>query len=419
MRHDRQRIWRGTAAVTAATLAALLGGGFAAAKIPCGYDVEIVAQDCGIFHEDTEGLGIAPSGLVVGRFPDCQDGKPFYHAFLWPPGGPMQMVPLLAGGPDVYSMELFGANDAGQSVGTLKEFDGYNFEAFMLDKGKVIALGVLPGAIASEALAVNAHGVAVGWSGFSSRVSRNAVLWQPDGTIFNLAPGLGTPMSEALDVNAYNQVTGWMGTTSIQAHAYIWHSDKVIELPLLPEPGAYSTTGRAINDLGNVCGSGIVPMPGIDYGLAYAYIDGQANSLGTLPGFQGSRATDINNLNQIVGYCIGGGFTAVLWEGSDIYRLSDFIDPELDLHIAEANAISDSGVISGTAVDPIGNGYAVRLTPRPRADFDCDGDIGGTDLGTLLGQWGNCSRNLSCTGDLNSDGIVNGFDLAMLLADWG
>lgn len=47
------------------------------------------------------------------------------------------------------------------------------------------------------------------------------------------------------------------------------------------------------------------------------------------------------------------------------------------------------------------------------ADFNCDGFVNGTDLATLLSQWGTAG-----SADINQDGTVNGPDLAALLAGW-
>lgn len=48
------------------------------------------------------------------------------------------------------------------------------------------------------------------------------------------------------------------------------------------------------------------------------------------------------------------------------------------------------------------------------ADLDGDGDVGGADLGTLLGQWGGAG-----SADLDGNGIVDGADLGVLLGAWG
>jgi hypothetical protein len=49
-------------------------------------------------------------------------------------------------------------------------------------------------------------------------------------------------------------------------------------------------------------------------------------------------------------------------------------------------------------------------------DLDGDGTVGGSDLGTLLGQWGACA---GCSCDFSGDGDVNGTDLGVILGAWG
>jgi len=53
------------------------------------------------------------------------------------------------------------------------------------------------------------------------------------------------------------------------------------------------------------------------------------------------------------------------------------------------------------------------LPPCVPADFNCDGRVDGSDLGTLLGQWGGPGA-----ADFNGDGIVDGNDLGTLLGAW-
>jgi hypothetical protein len=48
-------------------------------------------------------------------------------------------------------------------------------------------------------------------------------------------------------------------------------------------------------------------------------------------------------------------------------------------------------------------------------DFDLNGNIGGAELGYLLGVWG----TNSVTGDFDGDHLIGGSDLGILLARWG
>jgi len=58
----------------------------------------------------------------------------------------------------------------------------------------------------------------------------------------------------------------------------------------------------------------------------------------------------------------------------------------------------------------------VLLRVRRIADFNDDGIVDGSDLGTLLGFWGPCA---GCEADFNGDGLVDGNDLGTLLGYWG
>lgn len=49
-------------------------------------------------------------------------------------------------------------------------------------------------------------------------------------------------------------------------------------------------------------------------------------------------------------------------------------------------------------------------------DMNEDGLIDGSDLSSLLADWGAC---VGCRSDINEDGIVNGLDLAILVSHWG
>ena len=51
-------------------------------------------------------------------------------------------------------------------------------------------------------------------------------------------------------------------------------------------------------------------------------------------------------------------------------------------------------------------------------DFNGDGVVDGSDLGTLLASWGVCG-GACCNADLNGDGQVDGADLGILLSNWG
>lgn len=67
-----------------------------------------------------------------------------------------------------------------------------------------------------------------------------------------------------------------------------------------------------------------------------------------------------------------------------------------------------------------GYGYAMtaNVIDIHPGDLDGDGQVGGSDLLIILGEWGTCPTP-ACLGDLNHDGIIDGADLTLLLSFWG
>lgn len=76
----------------------------------------------------------------------------------------------------------------------------------------------------------------------------------------------------------------------------------------------------------------------------------------------------------------------------------------------------DSGLGSCPLSDMGAYEFPVGLAQCCPADFDQDGEIGPSDLATLLGSWGPC---LGCPEDLDGNDNVGAADLAILLGNWG
>lgn len=67
--------------------------------------------------------------------------------------------------------------------------------------------------------------------------------------------------------------------------------------------------------------------------------------------------------------------------------------------------------------DSDGDGVPDCNEPPCPADFDGDGEVGGSDLGALFTAWGACSGD--CPADFDGDGEVGGSDLGALFTAWG
>jgi hypothetical protein len=81
--------------------------------------------------------------------------------------------------------------------------------------------------------------------------------------------------------------------------------------------------------------------------------------------------------------------------------------------------VSNAGFDDRTGWGRIDAGAAVRRarTLMGLGDIDRDGEVGGFDLGLLLGAWG--TGGYDCLADLDDDGTVGGLDLGILLGNWG
>jgi hypothetical protein len=160
--------------------------------------------------------------------------------------------------------------------------------------------------------------------------------------------------------------------------------------------------------------------------------------LGTLPGFLQSRALDLNDIGEIVGYAdnpplIGGGSRAFVWRNSTMIELNSVLAPGFESHdIRQAYGINNSGQI---AADIYANGIppsrAALLTPVPPnpGDTNCDWDANITDLLNVIAAWGpyvppppgplGPHPAGPGTPDLNDDGVVNIADLLTVIQFWG
>jgi len=52
-------------------------------------------------------------------------------------------------------------------------------------------------------------------------------------------------------------------------------------------------------------------------------------------------------------------------------------------------------------------------------DITGDRSVDGSDLTSVLAQWGPCASGSSCSADLNGDGTTDGSELATVLGRWG
>lgn len=183
--------------------------------------------------------GINDAGQIVGWYGrEERDSR----AFLWERG---RLRALRIAGTNRYSLAL-AINNRGQIVGSGHEADRGGPLAFLWDKGRTIPLGY------GTAGAVNDQGQAVGQSGSV------AALWQEGRqTDLDVPPGKRLSGSCALDINNRGQIVGNCFSERPQ-YAILWLNGRPYLLDdLIPSGTGWKlTSASAINDLGQIAGSG-------------------------------------------------------------------------------------------------------------------------------------------------------------------
>lgn len=157
---------------------------------------------------------------------------------------------------------------------------------------------------------------------------------------------------------------------------------------------------------------------------ACAWIDSQYVDLGTLPGYSGGIAFDINDAREIVGYCLDevGNTAPFLWRDGVMYDLNSLTPPG-SATVEIPRAINNKGQIAGEAYfgPPQPHGVAFLLTPALPAtpgDTNCDGFVNTDDLINVIGGWNPQGPVGGAPADLNRDNRVNTDDLLLVIGDW-
>lgn len=288
------------------------------------------------------------TGQVVGT---AQTSSGESHAFFWNRG---QLIDLgTLGGKESTAT---GVNDFGLVAGIAQTASGAN-HAVLWDTKLGLAHDILPvdlgtlGGKESFATAVGFSGQVVGTSQTASG-DQHAFLWEK-GQMTDLST-LGGKDSFAAGIGFFGQVVGTSRTASGARHAFLWDKGQMTDLGTL---GGSESFIRGISKIGRAVGFSLTPGDKAEHAVIWdvpAVGAGPAKltDLETLGG-PINEAFSINSTGLAVGMAqlAGEQLThAVLWKESHIQDLTRLLPAGSGFILLQANSISDSGQIAGSAL---------------------------------------------------------------------
>jgi probable HAF family extracellular repeat protein len=238
-------------------------------------------------------------------------------------------------------------------------------------------LGVMPGALSSSAVCINAAAQVVG-------NSAGGFLWQ-EGQMQALAG----KNSQASGINNLGAAVGY-----VDGEAFYWRDGKLRLLGTFPDGGG--TRAASINDHDQVVGS---TCAGTDHGArSFLWEKGKLRSLGTLPSGHWSRACSINNHGQVAGYANTGAvkgsyavYHAMMWDQrngmQDLGTIGGATDED-----SQAYGINDDGTVVGKSAVKYARGLTSHAFQWKRGRME--------DLGVLPGGWKSAAVGINSRGDI-------------------
>jgi uncharacterized membrane protein len=302
-------------------------------------------------------------------------------------------------------------NDLGTIVGTRSSPTGAQAVSYQGD-GPLRDLASLPGFPISAARSISSSGVIVG-NAIRAGGAQRAVVWDASGAVRELAlPGLGASMS-AMAINSHGVIVGSAGTLAEGAprlpeqqfeHALVYDPSMNMALELPSPEQAVRCVATAINDAGVIVGYAMLEPP--QY-LALKW-DAVTRALSVLPGAGSgvhSQAHAINSGGVIAG-SIGG--VPTLWP-------ADSAPVSLPVGSAQngtARDINDAGVAVGQLYYPPGTpaGAASAAVPAASPPPRESRAVRWTKDGLLEELEPSSGRSEASA--INNEGVIVGFDAA-------
>ncbi len=339
------------------------------------------------------------------------------QAFQWEDGS-ITNLGTLPGAANDFSRG-FGINDAGTIVGESGNGPSFGFRA---DDGELTQLPGLNSDGTGVANDINNAEQIVGASTNTEGVVRAYLI--EGGEIQDLGTLEGSELSRgsAFGINAKGQIVGRSGRStdfSLPAQATLWERGRDGEFTLTNlgslGDGNLFSEAAAISDREIVVGRSEVPESS-SRERAVRWKNGRITDLGDL-GFNNSRATDVNNAGQIVGYAStfqgfpSSGDAAFLWEFGVLTDLNALIPTDSGWELLDAEGINDKAEIVGFGLLN-GETRAFLLVPDcSAADVNDDHELDIRDVALFAAA----VKAGESHADFNRDGELNRADALAFL----
>ena len=388
----------------------------------CQYTITATIQgpECGIFgFPPTFGTALSDNGEVVGWYTACTIGTD--EAFYW---SEETGFVTLDRPPGVFAAMASDISNEGTIVGTYQRNGvGYRGFVYKLETGEWAELPPInPDSGCSDAYGVSPNGeYVVGERSLTDdQVPHNAFIWKDETGFLDLGLIDGAS-SRALRVNSSGTAAGIVvvGAKSTQGFEWSANGFAILEAP----PDAVSVSARAINTVGAIVGGATVPVDGYSSPVGRPALWPAKDTPIVLPvpkGDAGGVAYAISDSGIIVGSAANSASDehAIIILEEVAIDLNGLINRSVDAMLKRAGDVSNSGQILVRGDFAGEQNVALVLSPiiKSIADLNTDCLVNSDDLALLLESWGACT---ACAADLDGNGSVGPNDLGKLLANWG
>lgn len=287
----------------------------------------------------TAANAINSAGDIAGCSLRVINGTPTSRAFIWRNGQMTDIGSLVTDGASC----AFDINDNGEVTGNSDTATGEQ-RAFIYTNGTITSLGNL--GTSSFGTSINNAGVVAGTAnGLSGGLTIGAFRYDRTQSPTQQSLGtLGGPVMSSAAINASGTIVGFASNAQFRGTTFLFQNGVLTDLGNVL---GFPNSATDINDLGQIVGSTL------DGG--YLYVAGQVTPLPSLEG-NSSSPQNINNVGQIIGssWTAAGNHAFVITNGQIVDLNNAIVASSPDkpfVTLFDAKDINDNGWIIATGSD--------------------------------------------------------------------